>query len=81
MYKRNLGIDYVMKQQLNMSCKMFEENLIKELFIITYIFMYSVKVGKSKMTSLRIQKIKTQVAFRRLSLTTIINACEWPILN
>lgn len=49
-----------MKQQLNISCKMFEENLIKELFTITYIFMYSVKVGKFKMTSLRIEKIKTQ---------------------
>lgn len=59
---------------------MFEENLIKELFTITYIFMYSVKVSKCKMTSLRIQKIKTQVAFRA-PLTTIINACEWPILN
>lgn len=66
MYKRNLGIDYIMKQQLNIYCKMFEENLIKELFTITYIFMYSVKVSKCKMTSLRIQKIKTQVAFRRL---------------
>ena len=54
MYKRNLGINYVMKQQLNISYKMFEENLIKELFTISYIFMYSVKVGKFKMTSLRI---------------------------
>lgn len=38
-YKRNLGVNYVMKQELNIPCKIFKENLIKRI-IYSYLHFY-----------------------------------------